>query len=317
VTLSARPSRCARDSDRSAIRVLLLSVCVAALGGCGGGTDAAAPLTLAEGADTTIFASQSALGPHVMNATVRRTVRVDGAPESVTEESVSLRWKDQDHWALERSRDGRPSDAVTVWDGVAWTEGVRRPDAEPYRVMLAHTWDPWRLAFEQFEAGLQLEEDDVDVRSGRKAHRHEVSVRPAPEPPADGKGKRRARTPRPSAFEVRSAAGEVWIDQATAVRLAADVRVEAVSGAQTHLVELRFSVDGIGGDPGVTAPIPSLAPARDRGTPPERRGGPIASGRAPVAVSSPGPSPAPSPAAAPSPATAAPAVPPTTPGDTP
>lgn len=232
---------------------------------CAGDPGAEAGPTLAEGAASTIFASQSTLGPHVMRVSVRRSVRAESTPgEQISEETLLLRWQDTDHWRLERARDGRPVEGVTIWDNVAWHDGadgpVRKPDAEPARVLLAQTWDPWRLAFEQVDASLVLTDVGVETTQGRKAHRHSVTARAPVEADAAAAGadpprpaaRTRAPRPRRGAFEVTAASGDVWIDEATAVRLAADVRVDARAGAQQHTTVLHFALEQIGGDVGLT-----------------------------------------------------------------
>jgi hypothetical protein len=247
-----------------------------ALLACAGDPSATAGPTLAEGAATTIFASQAALGPHVMRVSVRRTARADDVPgEQVSEETMLLRWQDSDHWRLERARDGRAVEGLTVWDNVAWQDErdgrVRKPDAEPARVTLAQTWDPWRLALEQVEAALVLTDVGVETREGRKAHRHAVSAKVAAAPPSQGEPARGARKRPPrarrGAFTVTAASGDVWIDEATAVRLAADVRVEAREGAKQHIIELRLALEEIGGDAGV-APVAASPPPAPVGGPP-------------------------------------------------
>ncbi len=205
---------------------------------------------LAKGAETTIFASQTSLGAHVMRATVTRTPTSGGGATST--ETLELHWKDADHWSLVRTRDDRAVEDLRVFGGRAWSshDGDWRDegDAEPFRVMLSRTWDPWALAFEPVEERLVATEVGAEVYAGRPARKHEVSYGPPPPP------RRKRQKPRPGPWDPASASGTVWIDEGTAVRLGADVTVSAtINGAPTD-VALRFALDHVNGDVAVEPP---------------------------------------------------------------
>lgn len=206
--------------------------------------DAAVPLPAA--AEKATFATVSGLGSYRLLADVRRSVGGDGAVPLVSTESVELRWSDSDNWSYVQRRDDRVRSEIRVRDSIAWANGgngplVNKGDAEPFRVQLAGTWDPWSWALEALSSGLLVTPEGVEIVEGRRAVRHAVAPAPPPEKPRRG-------------WTVTAADGEVWIDEATAVRLKGRVRIEAVSGAQKQDVALTFTFGGIGADPDASSP---------------------------------------------------------------
>ncbi|MDP2308383.1 MAG: hypothetical protein Q8P18_20360 [Pseudomonadota bacterium] len=214
----------------------------------GAAVDGSVPLPAA--AEKATFATVSGLGSYRLQADVRRSIGGEGVEPFVTTESVELRWRDADRWSYLQRKDERVRSDVRVWDAVAWTNGgagplVNKGDAEPFRVQLAGTWDPWSWALEGLANGVRLEPQGMEIVEGRRAIRHTVSPLPPPEPPPQ-------RAPR--GWSVTAAEGEVWIDEATAVRLKGQVKLAATSGRQTQEVSLSFSIVGVGVDPEVSAP---------------------------------------------------------------
>lgn len=220
-------------------------IAVLALVGCGGSPeDAPPPLPVA--AEQATFATVTGLGPYRLRADVRRSMGSEGAVAQVTTEAIDLRWRDLDHWSYVQRRDDRVRSEIVVWDAVAWANGgngplVRKGDAEPYRVQLGSTWDPWSWALEGLAAGIRFEPAEVELVSGRRALRHTLAAAPPSERPRRG-------------WTVTAVEGEVWIDEATAVRLKGTVTVDAVSGPRTQEVTLAFAMEGVGEEPEITAP---------------------------------------------------------------
>lgn len=214
------------------------------------GDGGAPPLIVA--AEEATFGTLAGLGPFRMSASVRRTTGVGpGSPlaSDATEESlevVELRWRDADHWSYLQRRDGRVRSEVVVWDAVAWAgdgdgSPERKGDAEPYRVQLATTWDPWEWGLEGLTPGITLAQQGVELLDGRRTLRHLLAPAPPPDKPRRG-------------WTVTAVEGEVWIDEATAVRLRGRVLASATSGTRTRTIDLVFSVDDLGLDPGISAP---------------------------------------------------------------
>ncbi|MFZ5482481.1 MAG: hypothetical protein ACOZNI_37305 [Myxococcota bacterium] len=207
----------------------------------------APPLTREQAADEVVFASTQALGAYTMHATIRVEDTLPELPPQIGEQVVSLRWKDDDHWAFALTRDGRVRAESMVWDGAGFRgEGgkvERVADAEPLRVQLASSWDPWALAFESVRDQLRIVPGDVGTYEGRRAVPHALEV-----VPLDKKARR--------GWIVEAASGEVWLDELTALRVKAEVHVRATSGRHTRVTTLSLAVTGIGTDPVIDPPAP-------------------------------------------------------------
>ncbi len=245
----------------------MIALLLAAVLACSTTGDAPAsgePRTMAAGADQVTFGSLASLGPLVLDATLRRTIQLEGGPAAQPEvESTVLRWGDPDAWSSTRARDGRVVRSVLVREGVAWlgddAPRTRQPDAEPFRVQLAQTWDPWEAALSVVRGQLRLvDEEDGSVREGRKVWRHSVQLVPPPaaEEASDKRARRRASAP---IWTVTSASGDVWLDEVTAVRVAVKVHVEArrTTGSgppQTLTLDLESSVHDLGKPPVLDTP---------------------------------------------------------------
>ena len=228
-------------------RLALASPVCLALGlfGCTGAAPPEAP-SFPLAAATVTFGGVQALGPHQQHAVIRRTAGGAASAPRVTEESVDLLWRDTDNWAFTLTRDGRVGTEVVVWDAVAWADRSggslsAKGDAEPYRVQLARTWDPWAFALESLAEQLVITPMSVDLVEGRRAHRHSVQAQPPPTRPHRG-------------WTVTAAQGDVWYDEATATRLKGTLQVSATSGVRTLEVALTFALDGIGVVPVISAP---------------------------------------------------------------
>ena len=200
-----------------------------------------APQLPAAAAKTTLGTLRE-LGGWTMVAEVRRTETGGASHSSV--ERFEIKWKDDDHWTWVHTRDGQVRTEVHVWKAVAWVRSPgtgrldRKGDAEGWRVQLASVWDPWRWGLEGLAEQLDLTAGPVELTDGRRAVHYTVASRPAER----------------GAWRVSSAHGDVWIDEATALRTKGALTVEAVGGAATRTVELNFSIDGIGLDPDISAP---------------------------------------------------------------
>ena len=212
------------------------------------------PPSLAETSQEVQFASVDRLGPHHLLSTITTTESRDGREVSSAEETVEIRWQDWDHFVFSRTRDGHPVSAVTVAGSHAWlrrTDGawVRKDDAEPYRIQLRTTWNTWDQALELFADRIALTEQGADVVEGRSARVYAVSLAPLPELPPGTAARVRA------AGQPVSLAGRVWIDEATAVRLQADVRGVFERGNRTREISLKLTRSAVGQDQGISRPV--------------------------------------------------------------
>ena len=234
-------------------RVIVLLVLLA----CGStdGTPAAPTLTLPQAAKQTTFAGVTALGSFHLQASLRKTDTVEGRPAKESAETMEIRWKDADHWSYVSARDGRVVSDVRVWDGVAWTirAGVteKKGDPEPFRIQVATVWDPWSWGLERLAEDVKSVAGPVELLDGRRAVRYTLALE-------DQKKGHRTWTP-------TAVSGDLWIDEATAVRMRGQVRVDATNDKRTTTRELLFTLGAIGADPEVVRPDPVGARAPTRG----------------------------------------------------
>lgn len=201
-------------------------------------------ITLAEASNKITHGTMAELGSHLLEATIERTWSSAQGTRQATE-AMQLRWGDLDNWSMTWSRDGRVRNEMVVYEGVAWTGSggalQRRGDAEPYRVQLASSWDPWTLALDQFSGLVGLVFEGDEVIENRKAQRHKVTLLPTPP--------KSRRTWNPTVLE-----GTVWLDEALAVRLLGEIHGVAATERETLDMRLRFAVSKIGEDVEVKNP---------------------------------------------------------------
>ena len=196
----------------------------------------------------TTFASAEALGAYVLESHAEITTE-RGEHTDTVKETTRLRWKDADHWQWEHSRDGVRLSEVRVWDGAAWAaEGtggfLPRDDAEPALAELRLQADPWATALGPNAERVSYTEAGEEDIEGRRVWRYTLGLSPG------APGGRKSR-------DVLAVEGQLWIDQATAVRLAGDLTVKFRFREQVRTTHLRFAMAGIGGDAAVEPPPPT------------------------------------------------------------
>lgn len=216
---------------------------------CSGGEPAVSPPAAAQ---KTTFTTLRDLGSFRLGSSLERSVRYGESAPEVTLTASELAWQDPDHFAYTRLRDQRVESRLVVYDGVGWlSTGTgpwsRRGDPEPLRAQVARGWDPWTEAVGGFEDDFVFTDVGRDEVDGRRARRFELSL--APPPATAGKAPRRR-----SGWVTTAVGGEVWVDEATALRLQARVQVEAEMRGQAQSITLLMSVTSVGGDVGVTPP---------------------------------------------------------------
>lgn len=215
----------------------------AALLGCSDGAPSAAPKTLDQVSAEVQLESANKLGPHHYLATVR-VIELAGDEESTRDETTELVWGDWDNFKHLRRVDGEVVSGALVLNAKAWRKTAggkwkKKPDAEPVRAGLRGIWNAWDQAFEPFGDRIAYADAGRDLIEGRPVQVYTLSL--APDPLANERGaKRRAREGGP--VDIR---GQVWVDEATAVRLKADVTgvVERLGTKRTiHLSLTRSAV---------------------------------------------------------------------------
>lgn len=186
------------------------------------------------------------LGSFEMAATIERVQRLGEAAPTTSTTALKLEWQDADHWAFTRGRDGRGETRMVVFDGVGWLATgesplTRRPDTEPLRAQVARNWDPWAEAVGAYEGQLELLRVGVETVGERRAERFSVGLAPQP-------AKRR------TGWVATRASGDVWFDEATAVRLQAQVQLAAERKGQSEEISLLLAVSRVGEPLGLQAP---------------------------------------------------------------
>jgi hypothetical protein len=198
----------------------------------------ASPEARVEAAEMATLASVSELGSYVMSSKIVRTWSAVGGDKRKLEEEMTLRWEDADRWSLRWLRDGRQTQRVVLFGGSPWVatgDGAlsRKSDPEPYRVQLASAWDPWDLALDQVHRQVGLSFLRPDVYEGRPVRVFSTTLLPLP--------------PKSHASWTATAiAGEVWLDEATSVRLKVDLTLSAQGKRETLDLEFMMAVAGIG-----------------------------------------------------------------------
>ncbi len=213
--------------------------------GCGPETPAEQELVQAS--SQVSFGDIANLGSHRMDASVSRAVIIDGLRNDQGQEQLQLVWSDWDNFQIARRQRGVVISQVHVQEGSA---RVRKSDGrwatvldiEPHRVELRMAWDVWAHGLSVFQEHVAFEHVGDALLDGRVASQYRVSLKP-------------------DAAEVHGRAvpdsleGTVWIDEATAVRLMADVkgrwhqrgRDSIVNEVQVILVRTDFGVVAAGG----------------------------------------------------------------------
>lgn len=179
-------------------------------------------VTLDQAAETTTIKTLDSLGPHRMQADIQRKKRNEGAVVEQSDEQLLIVWQDWDNFRIRRVRDSKVVEHVLVVKGNPYTlgpEGRLAPtdDAEPYRGELRLSWDPWEQAMDPFLERLKLDSPVPETLEGRGVTNYTVTLAPRSE--------LEKKTPKTldKGFLPTVMAGNVWVDQATALRLKADL----------------------------------------------------------------------------------------------
>ncbi|MEC7988151.1 MAG: hypothetical protein VX278_23495 [Myxococcota bacterium] len=195
---------------------------------------------LAQASQKVIFASVEKLGSHRYTAQVRRREYRGDELVSEHEERVQIDWIDWDNFSYMREVDDREVMNLVVIDHQTWQlkkNGVweQRPDAEPYRVQMRSSWNTWDQFVGPFEKALVWKDLGESEQDGRKVQLYEVDVDPLKI------SQKRNLIP-------KSISGSVSIDQATAVRVYAEVQLSSTHDDYTKDVRLQLRREDIGGD---------------------------------------------------------------------
>jgi len=236
-----------------------LVLLVGSLPGCHPEVSQTPSLTLEQAAEKVNFGSEATLGSHRSEVSVIRRVRFSSGEVEQTDQQAVLVWQDWDNFQFRRLQGGNVTCDNLVVGGLAWNRGpkghrVRVPDAEPLRADLRVVWDAWTEALGPFSGRIALVRGEAGVIEGRPARPYGVTLGAQP-----GGGSR------PS-VEPLDLTGTVWLDEATAVRLLADVEGSwRRSGDAKRIQEVSFhlAISGIGQPQDLQAPRRGRRPSAE------------------------------------------------------
>lgn len=216
--------------------------------GCSDDPQPVEEVALADASTEVTFASVEQIGPHHMVASIRRTDDREGQVRT-TDEVTELSWQDWDDFQVRGLVDGELTRETIVADGIPWVRvGDRfeeRPDAETHRVQLRVTWNMWDAVLGTHRDHVQLVHEGEDIIEGRPAGRYRLELKPDEERPRNQRW----------GFVPEGAEGTVWLDEASAVRLKAEITTTARRGGVARTTQLSLQRSNIGGDQAIQAPL--------------------------------------------------------------
>ena len=115
---------------------------------------------------TVTWESVTRLGPH--RSALTSTLKSDDENRA---ESLSIEWRDWDHFRVVRVRDGSLVQDLRVIGGTVWRSTnartfQRHDEAEIYRSEFASTWNEWARVLEPFAGAFTLEAREETVVEG-------------------------------------------------------------------------------------------------------------------------------------------------------
>ncbi len=239
------------------------------LASCGG--DEKAPPTLDVVASEITFKSVERLGPHHLLATIEQEDDWTNGGREAHDETMELAWNNWDSFHLRRVVRGSTMGETIMSEGSAFsrnrnTRWKAEMDSEPARLRVQRNWNVWDTAMEVFDGRILLTETESSIVDGRAVQGFKVSL--APLPPGT---RIRSGNLTPVSIE-----GEVWLDEATAVRLSADVTAKAEQDGLTRTVVLHLRRSAVGEEHTIVRPQAPVQPStevlreRMKGRPPSK-----------------------------------------------
>ena len=209
--------------------------------GCTSSTDStleSGSQTLMEASQQVVFASTEQLGPHRLRSVLNQTEYHGEDIRNQHKEVLLIDWMDWDHWQATQLVDDEVVSEILIMDGACLErvgpKYVERPDGEPYRVQLRSMWNQWDSVVRSFEPNTTWTYQSTMTIDGRKVQQYSAAhVAPS----------KSSATLFPKRFE-----GNVWVDEATAVRLLADVTGEWINGPYKKVVTLKIERSEIASD---------------------------------------------------------------------
>jgi|GEM_PF-2254806 len=193
------------------------------------------------------------LGPHTTRAvTLTKQWLADG-PTQESDLTVEIRWQDDETFAWRRVRDGKIRQEIVLAEGAGWKRTGKRPfqlvnSPDAYLRSLSENWSVWGEAIGPFLGRATVSQDGEGIVEGRPAWKYQLSLTPLDQEPVA------TRT------ALKSLSGSLWVDKATAIRLAADIRGSWTTfGRQPLHHEMSFKLErtAFGEHQGVAPPFTS------------------------------------------------------------
>ena len=183
-----------------------IAVC-AILIACGGKDNNNSQDNLLQASESATFENVTRLGPHRFESGMTRESQQGGQK---TVEEVRVAWADWDNFQLQRYRNSRLRAENRVLRGKAFAKSGKgrfrkARDAELYRVEMRHSASSWGQALEPFRGRVKAHQEESAMFNGRPAKRYTLGLDEGPQPT-------KGHVP----LELT---GEMWLDEATAVRL--------------------------------------------------------------------------------------------------
>ena len=157
------------------------------------------------------------LGPHTTRAMTLTKQWLSDGPVDESDLTVEIRWQDDQTFVWRRVRDGKIRQEILLAEGAGWKRTGKRPfqlvnSPDTYLRSLADNWSVWREAMGPFLGRATVSEDGDGIVEGRPSWKYQLSLSPQDQEPIS------TRT------ELKSLSGTLWVDKATAIRLAADIQ---------------------------------------------------------------------------------------------
>jgi hypothetical protein len=193
---------------------------------------------LAEASTKVIFASVEPLGPHQYDARIRRKEIREEIEVSSHDEFVHIDWQDWDNFQYNRTIDTKEVTALIVSNHIPWLKyqskkWKKQIDAEPYRLQMRTAWNTWEQYLGSYEDRLLWTPLGNDTIEGRTVTRYELSLDTSKNTPNRN-------------LNLQSISGSVSVDQATAVRLYAELTIVLVADTYKKKIDMQLKRTMIG-----------------------------------------------------------------------
>jgi len=197
---------------------------------------------LAAASNTVIFASVEKLGAHHYEARVRRKELREETITSNHDEIIIIDWQDWDNFRYSRTLDTKEVSSLIVSNHIPWLKNTAQKwskyeDAEPYRTELRTSWNTWEQYVGRYETLITWKPIEEDIIADRKVTRYELLYQKENDAP---------KNTEPTNLTLSSLSGSIAVDQATAVRIYAEVKLVLTGDKYRKEIDLQIKRTDIG-----------------------------------------------------------------------